>query len=106
MIHFGPRRTINSFGSLGQLTKILRDSQQDFVMDKLIGYFSGDSDELRDVAGLGEPLGKVYSVASKYHFSAQDHHHVGPKYNGAQSLPQDWTSPITTAATGMPYIHC
>ena len=39
--------------SLGQLSKILRDSHQDYVMDKLIGFFSGQEDELRDVAGAG-----------------------------------------------------
>lgn len=37
---------------LGQLTKILRDSQQDFVIEKLIALFNGTDDELRDVAGL------------------------------------------------------
>jgi hypothetical protein len=40
--------------SLGQLTKILRDPHQDYVMEKLIGLFNGDNDELRDVAGLGK----------------------------------------------------
>ena len=39
--------------SLGQLSKILRDSHQDYVMEKLIGFFSGQEDELRDVAGAG-----------------------------------------------------
>lgn len=39
--------------SLGQLTKILRESHQDFVLEKLIGLFNGTNDELRDVAGLG-----------------------------------------------------
>ncbi|KAG8827763.1 hypothetical protein FRC19_000772 [Serendipita sp. 401] len=38
---------------LGQLTKILRDSHQDFVIEKLISLFNGKDDELRDVAGLG-----------------------------------------------------
>ncbi|KAG8804388.1 hypothetical protein FRC16_008910 [Serendipita sp. 398] len=37
---------------LGQLTKILRDSHQDFVIEKLISLFNGKDDELRDVAGL------------------------------------------------------
>ena len=45
--------TSSSGRSLGQLSKILRDSHQDYVMDKLIGFFSGQEDELRDVAGAG-----------------------------------------------------
>ena len=53
---FATRRspaTPSSDHSLGQLSKILRDSHQDYVMDKLIGFFSGQEDELRDVAGAG-----------------------------------------------------
>ena len=53
---FATRRspaTTSSDRSLGQLSKILRDSHQDYVMDKLIGFFSGQEDELRDVAGAG-----------------------------------------------------
>jgi hypothetical protein len=46
--------------SLGQLSKILRDSHQDYVMDKLIGFFSGQEDELRDVAGAGRLHNQEY----------------------------------------------
>jgi hypothetical protein len=62
---FATRRsptTSSSDRSLGQLSKILRDSHQDFVMDKLIGFFSGQEDELRDVAGAG-PLCNQHSRA-------------------------------------------
>lgn len=55
-----PFATQNEFltpsGSLGHLTKILRESHQDYVMERLIGLFNGKEDELRDVAGLGEEV--------------------------------------------------
>ncbi|KAK7688067.1 hypothetical protein QCA50_008437 [Cerrena zonata] len=37
---------------LGQLIKIIRESQMVFVVDKLIEFSSGKEDELRDIAGL------------------------------------------------------
>lgn len=42
--------------SLGELTKILREAHQDYVIEKLISLFNGKDDELRDVAALGTPL--------------------------------------------------
>ena len=39
--------------SLGQLIKIIRESQMEFVVDKLIDFSAGKDEELRDIAGLG-----------------------------------------------------
>lgn len=48
---------LNSSGapnqSLGQLIKILRQSQMELVVDKLIDFSSGKDEELRDISGLG-----------------------------------------------------
>jgi hypothetical protein len=41
--------------SLGQLIKIIREVQMDFVVDKLIDFSASKDDELRDISGLGEP---------------------------------------------------
>lgn len=43
---------LNSF-SLGQLIKIIRESQMDFVVDKLIDFSSNKDEELRDISSLG-----------------------------------------------------
>ena len=40
-------------GSLGQLIKIIRESQMELVVDKLIDFSAGKDEELRDIAGLG-----------------------------------------------------
>lgn len=40
-------------GSLGQLIKIIRESQMETVVDKLIEFSAGKDEELRDIAGLG-----------------------------------------------------
>jgi len=45
--------SLNTSNSLGELTKILRESHQDFVIEKLVTLFNGKDDELRDVAALG-----------------------------------------------------
>ncbi|KAI0761177.1 ARM repeat-containing protein [Trametes elegans] len=37
---------------LGQLIKIIRESQMEFVVDKLIDFSAGKDEELRDIAGL------------------------------------------------------
>ncbi|KZT24708.1 TIP120-domain-containing protein [Neolentinus lepideus HHB14362 ss-1] len=37
---------------LGQLIKIIRENQMDFVIDQLIEFSSGKDDELRDISGL------------------------------------------------------
>jgi len=39
--------------SLGQLIKIIRESQMDFVVDKLIDFSSNKDEELRDISSLG-----------------------------------------------------
>jgi cullin-associated NEDD8-dissociated protein 1 len=38
---------------LGQLIKIIGDSQMTFVVDNLIEFLGGKDDELRDISGLG-----------------------------------------------------
>jgi len=47
---------LTAANSLGELTKILRESHQDYVIEKLVTLFNGKDDELRDVAALGELL--------------------------------------------------
>ena len=39
--------------SLGQLIKIIRESQMEIVVDRLIDFSSGKDDELRDISSLG-----------------------------------------------------
>jgi cullin-associated NEDD8-dissociated protein 1 len=39
--------------SLGQLIKILRQSQMEVVVDKLIDFSGGKDEELRDISALG-----------------------------------------------------
>ena len=43
----------NVVGSLGQLIKILRQTQMELVVDKLIDFSGGKDEELRDISGLG-----------------------------------------------------
>ena len=43
----------NSFRSLGQLIKIIRETHMEIVVDKLIAFFGSKEDELRDISGLG-----------------------------------------------------
>ncbi|EPQ61385.1 hypothetical protein GLOTRDRAFT_30890 [Gloeophyllum trabeum ATCC 11539] len=42
----------NQAVNLGQLIKIIRETQMDFVIDQLIEFSSGKDDELRDISGL------------------------------------------------------
>lgn len=42
--------------SLGQLIKILRQTQMELVVDKLIEFSGGQDEELRDISGLGSCL--------------------------------------------------
>lgn len=43
-----------NFGlSLGQLIKIIRESQMELVVDKLTEFSSSTDEELRDISGLG-----------------------------------------------------
>ena len=49
---------LNTF-SLGQLIKIIRESQMDFVVDKLIDFSSNKDEELRDISSLGSVLNLV-----------------------------------------------
>lgn len=39
--------------SLGQLIKIIRETQMELVVDSLIDFSMGKDDELRDISGLG-----------------------------------------------------
>ncbi len=39
--------------SLGQLIKIIRESQMELVVDKLTEFSSSSDEELRDISGLG-----------------------------------------------------
>lgn len=39
--------------SLGQLIKIIRETQMELVVDSLINFSMGKDDELRDISGLG-----------------------------------------------------
>ena len=40
--------------SLGQLIKLIRETNLHIVVDKLIEFSSGKDEELRDIAGLGK----------------------------------------------------
>lgn len=42
--------------SLGQLIKIIRETQMEMVVDKLIDFSASKDDELRDISGLGARL--------------------------------------------------
>jgi len=39
--------------SLGQLIKIIKENQMDYVVDSLIDFSGSSEEELRDIAGLG-----------------------------------------------------
>lgn len=62
------------FESLGQLIKIIRESQMVFVVDKLIEYSAGKDEELRDISGLGRcPLYTLGDQSSQLR-SVENHH--------------------------------
>jgi cullin-associated NEDD8-dissociated protein 1 len=44
---------------LGQLIKIIRETQMELVVDSLISFSMGKDDELRDISGLGRDLKTV-----------------------------------------------
>ena len=44
---------IHLISSLGQLIKIIRESQMETVLDRLIELSSRNDEEIRDIAGLG-----------------------------------------------------
>ena len=80
--------------SLGQLIKIIRESQMDFVVDKLIDFSSNKDEELRDISSLGS---RFYLVAylfltaqspQIFQNSPQDDHGGAPsrKPNRSESL--------------------
>lgn len=52
--------------SLGQLIKILRQTQMELVVDKLIDFSGGKDDELRDISGLGMV---VYLCEERYNLT-------------------------------------
>ena len=66
--------------SLGQLIKIIRESQMDFVVDKLIDFSSNKDEELRDISSLGSAFCPVSSILLTvqspqiFHNSPQDDH--------------------------------
>lgn len=39
--------------SLGVLSRVVRESQMELIMDKLIDLFGNKDEETRDIAGLG-----------------------------------------------------
>ena len=41
--------------SLGVLIKVVRESQMDFIIQKLVALSGSHEGELRDIAGLGAP---------------------------------------------------
>jgi hypothetical protein len=49
----GSYDVLNPGSSLGQLIKIIRESQMELVVDKLTEYSSSTDEELRDISGLG-----------------------------------------------------
>ena len=61
--------------SLGQLIKIIRESQMELVVDKLIEFSAGNDEELRDIAGLGtcSRFGTLDEAATGI-YSTKDHH--------------------------------
>jgi len=42
-----------AFYSLGQLIKIIRETQMKYVVDRLIESLASKDEELRDISGLG-----------------------------------------------------
>lgn len=46
-------QVVDASRSLGQLIKIVRESQMELVVDKLIDFSTAKDEELRDIAGLG-----------------------------------------------------
>lgn len=56
--------SVEKWASLGQLIKIIREAQMDFVVEKLIDFSASKDDELRDISGLGEYTKVVVSVTS------------------------------------------
>jgi cullin-associated NEDD8-dissociated protein 1 len=47
------KRVSRPYFSLGVLTKVVRESQMEQIMDKLIDLSGEDNEETRDIAGLG-----------------------------------------------------
>lgn len=45
---------IYAWTSLGQLVKVIKETQMNLVVDSLVVFIGGKDDELRDIAGLGE----------------------------------------------------
>ena len=58
---------LNNGLSLGQLIKIIREVQMDFVVDKLIDFSASKDDELRDISGLGEELMMLSNLTKSTH---------------------------------------
>ena len=81
---------LNTF-SLGQLIKIIRESQMDFVVDKLIDFSSNKDEELRDISSLGATFRLVtylfLTVQTFQNSSQDDHSGIAPrKPNCTESL--------------------
>ena len=82
--------------SLGQLIKIIRESQMDFVVDKLIDFSSNKDEELRDISSLGSdfcPVACLFFVLTMqppkiFQNSSQDDHSGAPprKSNRTEGL--------------------
>lgn len=56
MLRLAVMNVLNFRLSLGQLIKIIRESQMELVVDKLTEYSSSTDEELRDISGLGRLL--------------------------------------------------
>jgi cullin-associated NEDD8-dissociated protein 1 len=61
MSHLGFLYVTNHRSSLGQLIKIIRESQMELVVDKLTEFSSSTDEELRDISGLGIPVRLLHS---------------------------------------------
>lgn len=75
-----------NISSLGQLIKIIRESQMDFVVDKLIDFSSNKDEELRDISSLGSmfpsfglPFLTAYSLYIFQNSSEDDHGGTPPR---------------------------
>ena len=50
--------------SLGQLIKIIRQTQMEMVVDKLIEFSGGKDEELRDISSLGLSSGRLATAST------------------------------------------
>jgi hypothetical protein len=94
--------------SLGQLIKIVRESQMEFVVDKLIDFTGGKDEELRDISSLGSSL--VFSCHSRtltlHQSTSLEDHHCGITSgweNRGNGMRQTDTKTSYTGSKCMPF---